>query len=311
MTSPGPRVLVTGATGIIGRHAVAHLLAQGAEVHAVARDSLDQVPLQGVQRHRLDLLDRPATQALLSDIRPDVLLHLAWITGHGRFWNAPENLDWLASSIYLIRGFADAGGRRVVVAGTCAEYDPAVGQPIPLPETAPCHPQTLYGWAKHALHRVLAAYAEQVGLSYGWGRLFLLYGEDEPAERLAPSVVKAVLAGMPAKCSRGLQIRDFLDTRDAGAAFAALALSNVEGAVNICSGQAISVADFATRLAVAVGRPDLLQLGALPDRANDPPYLVGDPGRLNAEVGFRPSVALETGLNDTIARLRQPPGGKD
>lgn len=311
MAKAGERILVTGATGIIGRHAVANLVAQGAEVHAVARDSLDQVPLQGAHIHRLDLLDRPATQALLAEIRPDILLHLAWITGHGRFWNAPENLDWLASSIYLIRGFVDAGGRRVVVAGTCAEYDPAAGHQSPLPETAPCHPQTLYGWAKHALHRVLAAYAEQVGLSYGWGRLFLLYGEDEPAERLAPSVVKAVLAGQPAKCSHGLQIRDFLDTRDAGAAFAALALSDVEGPVNICSGQPISVADFATRLALAVGRPDLLQLGALPDRPNDPPYLVGDPGRLNADVGFRPAVALEAGLNDTIARLRQQPGGRE
>lgn len=311
MVRTGERILVTGATGIIGRHAVANLVARGAEVHAVARDSLDQVPLQGAQLHKLDLLDRPATQALLGEIRPDILLHLAWITGHGRFWNAPENLDWLASSIYLIRGFVDAGGRRVVVAGTCAEYDPAAEQKTPLPETAPCHPQTLYGWAKHALHRVLAAYAGQVGLSYGWGRLFLLYGEDEPAERLAPSVVGAVLAGQPAKCSRGLQIRDFLDTRDAGAAFAALAATDVEGPVNICSGQPISVAEFATRLASAIGRPDLLQLGALPDRPNDPPYLVGDPDRLNMEVGFAPAVTLDAGLHDTIARLRGPSGGSE
>lgn len=300
-------VLVTGATGIIGRHAVNTLLANGVNAVAIARGGFERVPLKCEMR-RIDLLDREATQAAVREIKPDGLLHLAWISAHGRFWNSPENLDWLASSVYLLRAFAEAGGQRVVAAGTCVEYD--CSRPITsrIDESKECRPATFYGWAKHGLRQVLAAYAQEAGLKHAWGRLFLLYGEDEPQQRLAPTVARALLRGLPAECTSGNQVRDFLDTRDAGAAFAKLLLSTVDGPVNICSGEAISIADFAGRIAKIIGRPELLRLGALPDRPDDPPYLVGDPSRLTHEVGFAPAIPLDQGLRDTVARWRRQMG---
>lgn len=296
-------VLVTGASGIIGRHAVRWLIDRGLHVVAVARGGLENLPPACETRYA-DLLDRTATQAIVKEIRPDALLHLAWITAYSRFWNSPENLDWLAGSIHLLRAFADAGGVRAVTAGTCAEYD--CSRPIMqrIPESFACLPGTLYGWAKHGLHQVIDAYAQEAGFSQAWGRLFLLYGEDEPDQRLAPSVARALLGGLPAHCTSGDQVRDFMDTRDAGRAFAELLLGNVQGAVNICSGEAVSVAEFAGRIAQITGRPDLLRLGALPDRAGDPPYLVGDPSRLTHEVGFIPGITLDQGLRDAVAHLQ-------
>lgn len=300
-------VMVTGATGIIGRHAVRRLLDKGLNVVAVARGSFDDVPL-ACETRRVDLLDRAAAQAMVREIRPDALLHLAWITAHSRFWHSPENLDWLAGSIHLLRAFAEAGGVRAVTAGTCAEYD--CSRPIlqRIPESFACLPGALYGWAKHGLHQVIDAYARQAGFSQAWGRLFLLYGEDEPDQRLAPSVARALLGGLPAHCTSGNQVRDFLDTRDAGRAFAELLLSNVQGAVNICSGEAVTVGDFAGCIARIIGRPDLLRLGALPDRAGDPPYLVGDPSRLTHEVGFIRGIGLDQGLRDAVAHWRRNRG---
>lgn len=303
MTAKPETVLVTGATGIIGRHAVRRLLDKGLNVVAVARDSFDRVPL-ACETRRIDLLNREATLSAIKEIKPGALLHLAWITTHGQFWNSLENLTWLASSTILLRAFIKAGGRRVVAAGTCAEYDwsrPFSGR---VPETADCIPATLYGQMKHGLHQVLAQYSREVGVSHAWARLFLLYGEDEQAQRLAPSVARALLEGRPAECSSGKQVRDFLDCRDAGTALADLLMSDTEGVVNICSGEAVSIADFVNRIAAIIGRPDLLRLGALPDRQDDPPYLVGNPARLLHEVGFSPVFSLDQGLQNAVGKWR-------
>ena len=298
------RVLVTGAAGFIGRHALGPLVTRGFEVHAVSRSPRPRQ--DGVTWHRADLLDGASPAQLIEAVRPSHLLHLAWTTEPSAYWRSPANLDWLAASLALVRAFSDAGGERVVGAGTCAEYDWRRLGAAPCPErNTPCAPHTLYGQAKHAMHRVLAAYAAETGLSHAWGRIFLLYGPDEPPARLVPATVRALLAGEPARCTHGRQVRDLMDARDAGAAFATLLDSAAEGPVNVASGEGVSVAEVATRLGNLLGRPDLVELGALEARPDDPPYLVADVTRLTTEVGFRPAHDLDAGLADAVAWWRE------
>ena len=101
--------------------------------------------------------------------------------------------------------------------------------------------------------------------------------------------------------ARGLAIRDFIDVRDAGAALSALALSHVSGPVNIGTGEGITVAELALKLGELSGRPDLVRLGALPDRAGEPPRIVADVEKLREEVGFDGFRTLESGLTDALS----------
>ena len=87
------RVLVTGATGFIGRHIPALLQARGYQTHITARNVLPAPP--GITAHGVDLLRGNDAQLLIRDIRPDIIIHTAWYVAHGRFWTAPENTDWL------------------------------------------------------------------------------------------------------------------------------------------------------------------------------------------------------------------------
>jgi nucleoside-diphosphate-sugar epimerase len=290
-------VLLTGATGFIGRHTLIALSNAGHEVHVAARHrGLEQA---GVSWHEADLL---AGCAVVAEVEPEILVHLAWYAEHGRFWTSPENLRWVAASLELLRTFADAGGLRVVMAGTCAEYEwsRAVYR-----EDAPRRPSTLYGAAKHGLHTVAAAYCEQMRIELAWGRLFFLYGPHEAPERFVPSLVRALLAGEAAEMTSGTQCRDFLHVADAGAAFAALASSSVVGAVNLASGEGVALRDLAALIAERSGDPELLRVGALPDRDGDPASLVADVGRMREELGFSPQIDLGDGLDAAVGFWRE------
>jgi nucleoside-diphosphate-sugar epimerase len=294
------RVLVTGATGFIGRHALPALLRAGHEVHAVARQPPEA---DGVTWHALDLLDAAASADLVAELEPSHLLHLAWYAEHGKFWTSPENVRWVEATLALLRAFAAAGGRRAVLAGTCAEYDWSVGDGT-FAEDAPLGPATLYGAAKRGLHEVAQAYAAQAGLELAWGRVFFLYGADEAHGRLFATVARALLAGERAPTTHGEQVRDFLHVDDTAGALAALIDSSVVGAVNVASGEGVAVRDVVAALGRAAGRPDLLDIGALPQRASEPPRLVADVRRLRDEVGYVPAVTLDAGVAAMVGELR-------
>lgn len=298
------RVLVTGATGCIGRHALPELVAHGWEVHAVSSRGVAENA--DIVWHEADLLDPQQVRRVTERARPSHLLHLAWYIAPGRWASAPENFAWVQASLELLRAFQREGGTRVVTAGSCLEYDWNYGY---CSETrTPCAPQTAYGVCKHALQMLTSAFTAGTDLTSAWGRVFFLYGPYEHPERLVASVVRSLLSGEPARCSHGNQIRDYLFAQDVADAFVALLDSNLTGPVNIASGQAISLREMVLRVGALLDRTNLIQFGAIPAAPTDTPLVVADITRLRDELGWRPRWSLDDGLEQTIAwwRSRMP-----
>jgi nucleoside-diphosphate-sugar epimerase len=298
------RVLLTGASGFLGSRTLTALLAAGHDVHAVARRQPEDVAFGGggVERltwHEADLL---AGAEIVRRVEPEVLVHLAWYAEHGAYWNSPESVRWVEASLALLRSFAATHGRRAVIAGTCAEYE---WSREVYDEQAPLRPSTLYGSAKHGLRTVAAAFAQQAGIELAWARLFFLYGPEEDPRRFVPSIVLPLLRGEPAPMTQGTQRRDFLHVADAGAALGALAGAELTGAVNVASGEAPPLRELAQRIARLTGHEELLRVGALPTREGEPPVLAADVRRLRDELGWRPGIALEDGLAETVAWWRE------
>lgn len=310
------RVLLTGATGFIGRHCIAPLLASSEwEVHAVSTrgDDGDEEKTPGVRWHRADLLNTEQTRRVVSDVEPTHLLHMAWYAVPGAYWTSLENFRWVRASLDLFEAFAEHGGERIVVAGTCAEYD-WTGDGVCSEASTPLAPATLYGACKHALRVMLEAFARQKNLSAAWGRIFFLYGSHEHPDRLVASVIRSLLRGVPAPCSHGRQVRDFLHVADVAAAFVALLVSDVQGAVNIGSGSETAIKDVVLEIGDRLNGRELVQLGARPAPAGEPPRLVADVTRLRREVGWSPERDLREGLAETIVwwqrEMENGEGGK-
>ena len=298
------KVLLTGATGFVGRNCPAPLASRGYEVHAVSSSEIAPQSAPGVVWHHADLLDREQLVGLVERVRPTHLLHMAWYAAPGKYWTSPENFRWVQASLDLFRAFASVGGVRVVAAGTCAEYEWG-GDEICSEHATPLRPATLYGACKHALRVMLEAFAAQENLSAAWGRIFFLYGPHEHPGRLVASVVRSLLRGEPARCSHGRQVRDFLHVADVADAFVALLDSDVRGAVNIASGRPVALKEVVGEIGEKLGRRELIELGAVAAPANEPSVLVGDAKRLSEEVGWTPRRDLHRGLDETIVWWRR------
>jgi len=292
------RVLLTGATGFVGRHCLPALLARGYEVHATSSKADVAEPQSEAHWHQVDLLSAAQVSRLLEELRPTHLLHCAWYAVPGKYWSSPENFRWLDASLHLFQTFSATGGERAVGVGTCAEYDWHDGQCSE--QLTPLSPTTNYGVCKHKLQLMLDTLAKESGLSTAWARLFFLYGPHEYEERLVASIIRSILQDQPALCSHGEQVRDFLYIRDAADALVALLDSDVTGAVNIASGVPLRLSELIKEIAAQLGRPDLIKLGARPAAQGEPSLLVADIGRLHDEVKWVPQHELTQGLTETI-----------
>ncbi len=282
----GGRVLVTGATGLIGRHIAAPLVERGYEVVALSRHGGG---LSG------DLLADP--EGIAERSGADHLIHLAWHDAPTGRWTAPENLDWVVASLRLLRAFAGHGGKRAVLVGSCAEYDwTGAGR---LAEDAPLRPATPYGAAKAATGIAALGMASSLGLSLVWARPFFIYGPDEPKGRLFGDIIKGLRAGQPVDCTDGLQKRDFLHAADVAGALTRLLASKTQGAVNVGSGHAVEVREMIGTLARAMGREDLIRLGARQRPGDDPAVIEADVSRL-ADTGYHPRYTMESGIRAVL-----------
>lgn len=295
------RVLVTGASGFVGRASLEPLLRRGFDVHAVGFSNV-QTSDASVRWHYVDLLDQAAVSALCEAVRPSHLLHFAWYAKPGKFWDALENFAWVSSSLALLEAFRVAGGRRAVIAGTCAEYDWRYGCCVE--RVTPLVPASMYGICKSALSAMADAFARRTCVSVAWGRVFFPFGPNEYPERLTSYVIRSLLRGEAALCTRGDQLRDFLIVDDVADAFVALLDSAVTGPVNVGSGEPISISEFLVRIADRLGRRDLLQLGAKEKPADDAPIVVADVSRLREEVRWSRTYSLDQAIERSIGYWR-------
>ncbi len=269
-------VLLTGATGFVGRQVLRALGDRDVLVRVLVREAKQsQLKTPG------SIEKIVTTPDLFAEASPwwadvcrgiDTVIHVAWYAEPGKYLQSSQNLDCLIGTLQLARGAAGAGVRRFIGIGTCFEYDLAAGM---LSVETPLRPLTPYAGAKAAAFMALSQWLPQQGVEFAWCRLFYLHGEGEDERRFVPYLRAKLQAGETAELTSGKRIRDYLDVGEAGRMIVDTALSAAQGPVNICSGMPITIRQFAEQIADEYGRRDLLRFGARPDNLVDPPCVVG------------------------------------
>ncbi|MBT8763357.1 NAD(P)-dependent oxidoreductase [Desulfohalobiaceae bacterium Ax17] len=275
------KIVVTGATGFVGRHLVPELLAHGHSVLAVAKDMergksmpwFEQVEFISMDLH--DPLLEPESFLRV----PDALVHLAWpgLPNYKDLFHYEQNLP---AAYRFIKKMVAAGVQQVLVTGTCFEYGMQSG---PLSEDLPTLPETSYGLAKDTLRKFLQELQKDYPFTLQWVRLFYMYGEGQNPNSLLAQLAHAIEQGHEVfNMSSGEQLRDYLPVEEVVRRLALLVEEpDINGIINCCSGKPISVRRLVEESVKKRKSSIRLNLGYYPYPDYEPMAFWGDAPKLN------------------------------
>lgn len=272
-------ILLTGAGGLLGKELLPRLSAGGMKVWA-----LDILPpkdkLPGIEYIQGDLFDETYVKNILGGVKPNYLINLAWKVS-GDYADSPLNFKFLQAGMNLLKAFCANGGKRAVYFGSMFEY---AASEKPLAESSPLHATNAYEECKTRLYRQALDYSKANGIELLWIRPFQIFGKDEVLPRLTAQIINALKGGIVLNLRHSRLKRDFVFAPDCAAATVKALFSKAEGALNICTGEAVSLADYAKLFFKLAGKEDLLSLSDEP--STQPSLYLGDNYKLLNEVGF-------------------------
>lgn len=269
-------VLLTGATGFVGKQLLKLLLESSFQIVPVVRVGKGSefkkfsnvkhvVESQDIFSESADWWERQCEGI-------DLVIHAAWHAQPGSYLSSPLNIDCLVGTLALARGALRAKVKRFIGVGTCFEYDLSVCR---MSIDSPLKPSSLYGATKASAFQVLNSWLLTENMEFAWCRLFYLFGEGEDPRKLVQYVRNCIEKNEIVHLTDGNQIRDYLDVTEAARQIIELANSSQVGPINICSGKPITVRQIVENVADEYGRRDLLRFGVRLSNKVDPDCIVG------------------------------------
>lgn len=273
------KVVVTGASGYIGRHVVKAFLDQGHKVIAC------DVDYKGLDERasivHTDIFS--GKESLFDELgRPDLIVHLAW--RHGFVHNAQAHMEYLSSHYSFLRNMVLGGCKRIAVMGTMHEIGYWEG---PIDEKTPCAPLSLYGVAKNALRQALVLLSKELDFKLYWLRAYYIYGDNLRGNSVFSKLQQAEIDGKQEfPFTSGKNKYDFIHV-DALAKqiVAATTQDAITGIINVCSGTPISLGEKMEEFIKENHFKIKLLYGAYPDRPYDSPGVWGDSQKIRQIMG--------------------------
>lgn len=293
------RVLVTGATGFIGRHLCRALLALGAEVTGLSRSAETSTVPEGVRLLAVDLRRFGEVEASLANIPADLIFHLgAQVTARpDRELVLPMFEANAAGTIYLLMAALARGCERFILIGSAEALDTTNG----------LGPSSPYGASKLSAEIYGQMFYRLYGLPVVCVRPFLTYGPEQEPTKLIPYTILTLLRGENPLLSSGNRVCDaiYVDDVVRGLLMAAVAPVSVLGErIDLGSGKGITIKELVETIVKFLGSPGSPVFGAIPDRLNEA-TTEADLERTRSLLGWTPHWSLEEGLRETVTWCRR------
>ena len=283
------KILITGGTGFIGSALVRRLVAEGRdEVYVLDKDISNIFRLESVKDKinlsEGDILNPKSYVDQIINIKPDVVYHLAWYAEPGKYLISIENLEHLKYGIDFIKFLFELVVKKIIVTGTCFEYDTNYGY---LSESTPEKPEHLYSSCKLALKKVAEQLSYIYEIPFVWARIFYLYGPYEHPNRLVPYVINSLLNNKRVELrSHGLQIRDYLHVDDVAQGLICLLKEEKTSTYNIGSGNPVRIRDLVNQIGEILKKKELINFAPDTTLLNEPMFICADNTKLK-KLGFK------------------------
>jgi nucleoside-diphosphate-sugar epimerase len=299
------RILLTGAAGFVGTVLARRLLAEGHELHVVTKQTTAQWRLADVARdlrsHAADLRDEDAVRALVSEVRPEVVYHLA---AHGAYPSQTDADGIIATNILgtwnLLKATARTDYEVFVNTGSSSEYG---FKDFAMRETDILEPNSYYAVTKCAQTLLCQHFAKTEKRPITTFRLFSAYGPWEEPSRLVPTLIRLCLEGKDLTLVPPETARDFVYVDDVVDAYLRLGqLARLSGEIlNIGTGVQSTIKEVVQAILRFTNAKVACHWGAMKPRIWDSATWVADCTKSNLLLGWRPQTTLEEGLQRTVS----------
>lgn len=300
------RIVVTGATSMIGGALIEECMKHDTEVYAVVRASSGkQSRLPSCPKLHLVDCDLENLHCLPEKIpeKCDTFYHIAWgNTGERRNKSTELQSRNIFYTLQAVRAAEALGCRRFIGAGSQAEYGPMDVEKI-FPDS-PVNPTTPYGASKLAAGQLARMLCRELGMECIWPRIFSVYGIYEKETTMIASGLRRMLAGEATEFTPAMQRWDYLYSKDAGRAYYLIGEKGRDGAVYcVGSGQARPLKEYIEEMA-RLTNAEAPGIGAKPYPPGAVMNLCADIKSLTEDTGFVPEHTFEQGIRETIAWLK-------
>lgn len=285
----GTKVLVTGASGFIGHPLCQRLQQQQAEVFGVSRYPRESNG--SIRWMQADVADFDEMQRIVTQVKPDLLFHLAADSSASRSVDAVRSTLQanLVSTVNLLTMMTEVGGR-VVLAGSLEEPNEGEMPIASSPYAAAKWSSTIYAQMFQQLYQ----------LSIVRARIYMVYGPGQMNfKKLIPYVTQALLNGEAPQLSSGQRLIDWIYIDDVVEGLIAAARSPEDGVFELGSGTLTSIVEVVQQLNQMINPKIQPVLGALPDRPMEQ-VRVANIADSMSKLNWKPKVLLEEGLARTV-----------
>lgn len=302
-------VILTGASGFIGRYLLQELRSKGYSVHCIVHSKeIENFENHEVFFHRIDLLEANDEDLLnlFGEINAKAIFHSAWYTNHKDYLVSSENTRWLDASKRMAKAFYQSGGSYFLALGSCIEYDFSMidAQNPKLHVNHEIGSELLYGRCKIELSRYLERLAKEFSEEFLWCRVFFVYGPYDRPGRLIPYIVSRIKSNEKATPNYGGASRDYIYVEDLAKQIVSFYQKGFTGFINSGTGKGVRIKTVFKEVGKILNRPDLVEENdkLSQDFLNEPEYVIAG---LEENHLLRSYTPLKEGISKTLIWMKE------
>jgi nucleoside-diphosphate-sugar epimerase len=297
------KIVISGATGMIGAALTQCALEQELEVLCIVRE--DSSRIKNIPKsNNITIHFAKLTDYRDSDIsgKYDVFFHLAWDKTFGAFRDdidiQADNIQYTLDAVRLAKRL---GCKKFIGAGSQAEYGLVS---VPLTSDTPVNPQSGYGIAKYSAGKLSKLLCAQLGIEYNWVRILSIFGPLDSPHTLIMYTIDELLAGRSPELTKCDQVWDYLYCDDAARALLAVGERGIDGkAYPLGSGNNRKLSEYIESIRDLIKPSRVLQFGQKEYYPHQPMYLCADISELTNDTGWKPVFTFEEGIRKILQSI--------